>query len=332
MGVLSLYFDQGKASLRSLPAWPNRAGWAVVRPLLSGICNTDLELLQGYYGFSGVPGHEFVGEVVAVASPAQPHWLGTRVVGEINSSCLGLGVEPARWCDLCQRGWPRHCRRRRVLGIVGQRGAHAERLWLPVANLHRVPAPVSDEEAVFVEPLAAACEILEQVSIAPGVDRVAVLGDGKLGLLIAQVLAAASPRELILIGKHRRKLALAQRWGIATRSIGARLPSKALDVVVEATGSAQGLQTAVNLLRPRGTLVLKSTVHDRVNLDTAPVVVDELTIVGSRCGPFDRALDLLAQKKVHVQDLIDEVVPLSRGLDALPKARRRGVLKVLLSR
>lgn len=331
MGVLSLYFDQGNASLRSLPSLRKRAGWAAIRPILSGICNTDLELLRGYYGFSGVPGHEFVGEVTEVASPDDRAWLGARVAGEINIACEGLGFAPERWCDLCRRGWPRHCRRRRVLGIVAQRGAHAERLWLPVVNLHRVPAAVSDAAAVFIEPLAAACEVLEQVKVA-GSDRVAVLGDGKLGLLIAQVLASASPGELVLIGKHRRKLELARGWGIATRSSNARLPDKAFDLVVEATGSAQGLETAVRLLRPRGTLVLKSTVHDRVSIDTAPVVVDEVTIVGSRCGPFDRAIRLLARGKVRVDNLIDEVMPLSQAGEALEKAGSRGVLKVLLSR
>jgi alcohol dehydrogenase len=332
MGVLSLYFEQGQATLRSLPALPVRAGWAAVRPIYSGICNTDLELLRGYYGFTGVPGHEFVGEVIAVGSPADAAWLGARVVGEINLSCAGLGRAPERWCDLCRRGWPRHCRQRRVLGIVNQRGAHAERLWLPTVNLHRVPDAVSTEDAVFVEPLAAACEILEQVRVEPGADRVAVLGDGKLGLLIAQVLKAARPRELVLIGKHRRKMKLAEGWGVATRSRGARLPQKEFDLVVEATGSSQGLETAVGLLRPRGTLVLKSTVHDRVSVDTAPIIVDELTVVGSRCGPFDRALDLLAAGRLRVGDLVDAVLPLEQAVEGLGRASRRGVLKVLLSR
>jgi len=253
-------------------------------------------------------------------------------VGDINLSCAGLGRAPERWCDLCRRGWPRHCRQRRVLGIVNQRGAHAERLWLPTVNLHRVPDAVSTEDAVFVEPLAAACEILEQVRVEPGADRVAVLGDGKLGLLIAQVLKAARPRELVLIGKHRRKMKLAEGWGVATRSRGARLPQKEFDLVVEATGSSQGLETAVGLLRPRGTLVLKSTVHDRVSVDTAPIIVDELTVVGSRCGPFDRALDLLAAGRVRVGDLVDAVLPLAQAVEGLGRASRRGVLKVLLRR
>lgn len=331
MGILSLYFEQGEASLRTLAAWPLRAGWAAIRPLLSGVCNTDLELLKGYYGFAGVPGHEWVGEVIAVGSRADQAWLGRRVVGEINIGCAGLGTARERWCDLCVRGWPRHCRRRRVLGIVGQRGAHAERLWLPVVNLLAVPDGISDEDAVFVEPLAAACEILEQVAVT-GTDRVAVLGDGKLGLLIAQVLATAGPRELLLIGKHRRKLELARRWGLPTRQGGARLPRREFDVVVEATGSSGGLQTAVSLLRPRGTLVLKSTVHDHVHVDTAPVVVDELTIIGSRCGPFDRALQLLAERRVTLQGMVERMYPLAQAVAALEHAGRRGTLKVLLTR
>lgn len=295
----ALVFERGRARVRDVPRPRARPGFAIVRVLLSGICNTDLELQRGYHGFSGIPGHEFVG---IVEGPAGSAWLGRRVVGEIN---LGCGR-----CDFCAQGLSRHCRRRRVLGILRHPGAHAEFLTLPEANLRGVPAEISDEEAVFTEPLAAACEILDQVPVSKST-RAAVLGVGKLGSLVAQVLETAGAR-VARLGRTSR----------ASRG--------SFDLVVEATGSPEGMPRALELVRPRGTIVWKSTHHAPARFDAAPLVVNEVTVVGSRCGRFEPALELLASGHVKVRDLISEELPLSRAAAALRLAAKRGIRKVLL--
>ncbi|MEO8707249.1 MAG: alcohol dehydrogenase catalytic domain-containing protein [Kofleriaceae bacterium] len=296
---------------------PEPRGEAVVRVVMSGICNTDLELARGYAGFRGTLGHEFVG---VVEDPGGGELAtGTRVVGEINAGC---GT-----CALCAAGDSRHCATRTVLGIVGRDGAHADLLRLPARNLLAVPAAIPDAQAVFVEPLAAAYGIVERCPIEPGM-RVAVLGDGKLGLLCAQALAHARP---LLVGKHSAKLALAR--GIETASIDeARARGRVFDVVVEASGNASGFELALDLLRPQGTLVLKSTFAGSTPIDAARIVVEEIRVVGSRCGRFAPALDLLARGAVDVAPLITEVISLDHAEAAMRRAAEPGVLKILLAR
>ncbi len=312
--MISVHLEDGRVSVRRRP-WPRRRpGHALIRLLTAGICNTDLELQRGYYGFRGTPGHEFVGEVVDADDQAL---LGRRVVGEINLACSR--------CDWCARGLGRHCPNRTVLGIAGWPGVFSEYFTLPETNLFLVPDEVSNDQAVFTEPIAAACEILDQVRI-PRRSQVAVLGDGKLGLLVAQVLHAAG-LEVHLYGKHATKLAIAAAAGISTE-MG---PGKRVyDWVVEATGSAAGFRQAVAMTRPRGTVILKSTVHGKVQVDTAPVVVNEITLVGSRCGRFEPALDLLGRGKLRLEEMISARLPLAEAPRAFRLAARKGTLKVLL--
>ncbi len=299
----ALFFDSGRAAIRHVPTPRPRRGFALVHVTLSGICNTDLELLRGYHRFRGIPGHEFVGRV---EGPRTSPWLGKRVVGEINLACRQASCE---WCR-AGAGGGRHCPRRSVLGILRHPGAHAGWLTLPEANLHEVPPEISDEEAVFTEPLAAACEILEQVPVGAGL-RAAVLGPGKLGRLAAQVLETAGAR-VTLVGR------------------GDRAARASFELVVEATGSGEGLPRALELVRPRGTVVWKSTFHGLARFDAAPLVVNEVTVVGSRCGPFEPALELLRSGRVKVRPLIAAEFPLARAKQALREAGRAGVLKVLL--
>lgn len=313
----ALYYDGER--LRYVQRYPDplpEPGEALVRVRMAGICNTDLEVLRGYADFTGILGHEFVGVVEACEDAA---WVGQRVVGEINLACGE--------CALCQRGLPHHCLQRKVLGIRGHDGAFAERLVLPLCNLHQVPATVPDERAVFVEPLAAALEVLEQVHVRPR-DRVVVLGDGKLGLLVVQVLRLTGC-DLGLVGHHPEHLALAAQWGVRTWLEEEALPTLA-DVVVECTGNPRGFARARALLRPRGTLVLKSTYAGQVEVDLASLVVDEVTLVGSRCGPFGAALRLLERNLVEVDRLVSHLFPLEEGSRALEVAQRPGVLKVLI--
>ncbi len=291
------WIEGGRLELRAVPFPKCRRGEALIRVECAGICNTDLELLRGYYGFAGIPGHEFVGTVVE----GGPRWAGRRVVGEIN---LGCGS-----CAWCSRSMRRHCPRRRVLGIRGHGGALAEYITLPEDNLHAAPARLGLRELVFCEPLAAACEILDQVKIPRGA-RVAVLGDGKLGLLVAQVLAHAGA-EVTVIGRHPERKALLAGRGIRFCPSGNR-PRSRFPFVVEATGSAAGLDEALALAEPRGTVVVKSTVHGKTELDSAKVVVDELVLVGSRCGRFEPALRLLERGQVDVRPLIDAEFPLDQ--------------------
>lgn len=309
--------------LRYEPAHPDPvppAGEALIRVRLAGICNTDLELVRGYLSYRGVLGHEFVGEVVQAEDPT---WLGCRVVGDINAACR----RPE--CAACSAGRPTHCPNRTTLGIAGRDGAFADYLILPQANLYAVPDNVPDALAVFTEPLAAACEILEQTRIVP-TDRAYVLGDGKLGLLTAAVLRLAGA-ELTLIGRNRSKLAIAEGWGVPVRLAGDSLPEHTADVVVECTGSPQGFETARRLLRPRGTLILKSTYHGALSVDMSALVVDEITLLGSRCGPFAPALRLLASGLVDPRALITETFTLDQAAAAFERALAPGVLKVLLA-
>ncbi|HYB54483.1 MAG TPA: alcohol dehydrogenase catalytic domain-containing protein [Thermoanaerobaculia bacterium] len=295
----ALVFDRGKARVVEVRRPAIRRGFALVRVVASGICNTDLELKRGYHDFSGIPGHEFVG---VVQGPGGSRWIGKRVVGEINLACGR--------CSWCRKGLGRHCPKRSVLGIRGHPGAHAAYLTLPEQNLRLVPSSISDLEAVFVEPLAAACEILDQVEIADGM-RAAVLGAGKLGRLVAQVLSHAGAR-VTMLGRRDQ----------------ARPGS--FDLVVEATGSPEGMPRAIELVRARGTIVWKSTHHAPARFDAAPLVVNEVTVVGSRCGRFEPAIRLLREGAVSVESLISSDFPLSRAREALAEAARQGVRKVIL--
>jgi threonine dehydrogenase-like Zn-dependent dehydrogenase len=317
--MVSVHLEAGVVEVRDVPRPDRPEGFALIRLLIGGICNTDLELQRGYYGFSGTPGHEFVGEVVAADSA---HLIGKRVVGEINLAC--------GHCSWCGRDLGRHCPHRTVLGIVKHPGAFSEFLTLPERNLHVVPDGIPLEAAVFVEPLAAACEILDQTDLEQGT-KVAVLGDGKLGLLIAQVLHAQGCH-VHQFGKHAEKLRISSARGIGTEVVGARpLPTAAFPYVVDATGSPAGFRAAVNMVEPRGTVILKSTVHGEVPVDTAPVIVNEITLIGSRCGRFEPALDLLARGAVDVASLISERMPLPQAPAAFARAAQPGVLKVLLT-
>jgi threonine dehydrogenase-like Zn-dependent dehydrogenase len=288
---------------------------ALVRVALAGICNTDLELVKGYMDFRGVLGHEFTGTV----EDGPVEWRGRRVVAEINFACDN--------CPSCHRGLQRHCPARRVMGILDADGAFAEYVAVPVGNLHLVPDGVDDDAAVFAEPLAAAFEILEQIHVTPATKCV-VLGDGKLGLLIAQVLFQAGA-DVLAVGKHIDKLAILRARGIKT-VLAAEWDRTAADLVVEATGSVAGFATALAATRPRGTLVLKSTVADTDRLNLAPLVINEITVVGSRCGPFPDALRALASGEVNVSALLSAELPLSDGPAALAAAGRSENLKVLL--
>jgi threonine dehydrogenase-like Zn-dependent dehydrogenase len=301
---------------------PNPNGEALIRVIKSGICGTDLELVKGYSGFQGTPGHEFVG--IVEAADESPDMVGKRVVGEINAGC---GV-----CDLCTTGDSRHCPMRTVLGIVGRDGAHAEYLNLPVRNLYEVPENISDEAAVFVEPLAAAVGINERFQFEEA-SKVAVIGDGKLGILCARGLAITPPvKSITLIGKSDEKLRLAARSSIETvRADAIGSLKHHFDVVVEASGSESGFASALELVKPRGTIVLKSTYRGLAKWDASRVVVNEISVIGSRCGRFKPALELLASNQIEVTDLITEVFSLSNGIAAFERAGTKGILKVLLS-
>ena len=314
--MIAVCLNSGIVSVRRRPRPRRPEGFALIRMLCAGICNTDLELQRGYYGFRGTPGHEFVGEVVEADDQK---WVGQRVVGEINLACGK--------CAWCKRGLGRHCPTRKVLGIVKQPGAFREFLTLPERNLRRVPREIPSEQAVFIEPLAAACEILDQVRIPRGAP-VAVLGDGKLGLLASQVLNAHGA-QVHLYGRHKEKLRIAESAGVSTE-IAKKLPVGKYEFVVEATGSSEGLRQAVQMTQPRGTVIMKSTVHGLVSIDSAPVIVNEITLVGSRCGRFDPALRLLKNRQVHVDAMISEVLPLKSAPRAFKEAAKSGVLKVLL--
>lgn len=316
----ALRFTGGAVHLANIDV-PGDSAEALVRVTRSGICNTDLEIVRGYAGFEGTIGHEFVG-VVEDACDA-PHLVGKRVVGEINAGC---GV-----CELCLKGDARHCPERTVLGIVGRDGAHAEFLLLPSRNLIEVPDSVTDAQAVFAEPLAAAYGITEQVELLPET-KLAVIGDGKLGLLCAMSLALKS-QNVTIIGKHLSKIAIAEKSGIEGILLENVTPALfgRFDVVVEASGSESGFAAALDLVRPRGKIVLKSTFHGTPAWAASRVVVDEITIVGSRCGRFAPAVELLKSGAVNVEDLIEVEMPLAKGVAAMQRAAKKGFLKVLLA-
>ncbi len=336
----ALWLEDCRLRLRdSLPIPEAARGEALIQVLRAGICSTDLELTRGYYPYKGVLGHEFVG----VVTTGPPDLEGQRVVGEINAVCGD--------CPACQHGRPTHCENRTVLGIVNRKGAFAEYLTLPAANLHIVPDNVTNDEAVFTEPLAAALEIQEQIEVTEN-DKVLVVGDGKLGQLIAQTLAPIAG-ELLVVGRHERKLERLAKLAIPTQRTlpraGASSESGAelvvggdsitssvfesgggFDIAVECTGNPSGFEMARRALRPRGTLVMKSTYAGALTLDASSVVVDEITLIGSRCGPFAPALRMLEGHEVGVDGMIDARFPLTDALAAFEQAQRPGTLKVVL--
>jgi alcohol dehydrogenase len=316
--MLAVHLENGAVTLRDVPLPARPEGFALLRLLAGGICNTDLELQRGYYGFAGTPGHEFVAEVAAADTS---ELVGKRVAGEINLACTS--------CDWCRRGLGRHCPNRTVLGIVRHPGAFEEFFTLPERNLHVLPDNLPTGRAVFLEPLAAASEILDQVKIPAG-DAVAVLGDGKLGLLIAMLLQAQGYR-VHQFGRHREKLAIAERAGVTGEIAAGALPQAEYDWVVDATGSAEGLRAAAAMTRPRGTLILKSTVHGTVPIDTAPIIVNEITLVGSRCGRMEAALPWIAHPSIRLEEMLSDRIPLADAPRAFERAAERGVLKVLLT-
>lgn len=312
----SLWLENNKIDLRDVPQ-PQKPNEALVKIRKAGICSTDLELVRGYYPYTGILGHEFVGEVVKADDAS---WIGQRVVGEINAVCGE--------CEQCLNGRPTHCENRTVLGIVNRDGIFAEYTSLPIANLHKVPASVPDGMAVFAEPLAAALEIQEQISIQPG-DRVLLVGAGRLGQLIAQTLALTSC-DLRVVARHPRQQDLLTARGI--RLINeADVQKWRWDVVVEATGAPSGFALARRAIRPRGTLVLKSTYKGEMSVDFSSIVVDEINIIGSRCGPFEPALRLMEERQVDPTVLIDAEYPLTEAVKAFERAAQPGALKVVVN-
>ena len=314
----ALAFD-GKRLRRANTPRPRRSrGEALVRVHLAGICSTDLEIVRGYQSFRGIPGHEFVGTVVSAATR---RLVGKRVVGEINVPCGS--------CEACESGLGKHCPRRSVLGIAGRNGAFAEYLVLPETNLHVVPQGLSDEEAAFTELVAAACEIPERIRIRRG-DRVLILGDGRLAALAAQVLAIKT-KNLVLLGMNRHKLSVMRAVGIEAHDVSRKSAFlRRQDIVIECTGTPEGLPLAAELVRPQGTIVLKSTYHGVLEWNPTRIAVDEITIAGSRCGPFDKALALLEKGKVKVIPFLTAVYPFDRWEAAFRRARRPDVFKVLM--
>ena len=311
----ALWLEDNKISLRDI-SQPKRANEALIKIRKAGICSTDLELVKGYYPYKGVLGHEFVGEVIETQDVT---WIGQRVVGEINAVC--------NECEQCLNGRSTHCENRTVLGIVNRDGTFAEYITLPIANLHCVPDSVPDEMAVFTEPLAAALEIQQQVQINP-TDRVLLVGAGRLGQLIAQTLALTGC-DLRVVARHKHQQELLKKRGIKNISEEDIKPWR-WDVVVEATGSPSGFSLARQAIRPRGTLILKSTYKGEINLNFSSIVVDEINIIGSRCGPFEPALRLMESKQVDPIDLIMNEFELSDALKAFERAAETGVLKVLV--
>ena len=315
-----IWLEKQQLNLKTdLPIPSPPSGEALVRVLQAGICNTDLELLRGYYPYTGIIGHEFVGVVESAPEQLANKLVNKRVVGEINASC--------GQCHFCLRGYPNHCEQRTVLGIVNRHGAFAEYLTLPIANLHLVPDNVSDDSATFTEPLAAALEIQEQIALTPET-KVLLVGDGKLGQLVAQTLALTGC-DLLVVGRHRDKLGKLEQRGIKT-GFADLAKTSGFDVAVECTGNPEGFSLALQSLRPQGILVLKSTYAGKLNIDASALVVNEITVIGSRCGPFSKALDLLTRGQVDVSSLIERSYPLEQGLAAFNHAQQRGVLKVLL--
>ena len=320
----AIWLEDNKISLRDVPQ-PLKHNEALVKIRKAGICSTDLELVKGYYPYTGILGHEFVGEVISLTPNPSPAGrgvgvrVGDRVVGEINVVC--------NECEQCRHGRPTHCENRTVLGIINRDGIFAEFTNLPVANLHRVPDSVPDEMAVFTEPLAAALEIQQQVQINP-TDRVLLIGAGRLGQLIAATLALTGC-DLRVVARHKHQQDLLKARGIGIISEEEIKPWR-WDIVVEATGSPSGFSLARQAIRPRGTLVLKSTYKGEINVNFSSVVVDEINIIGSRCGPFEPALRLMESKQVDPMVLIASEFKLKDALKAFEHAAEPGVLKVLI--
>lgn len=315
----AIVFDKKIRVISNHPVPTPEKGEALIRVLMAGICNTDIEILKGYMGFKGIPGHEFVG-VVHKINGRDKRLLGKRVVGEINCGC---GT-----CNYCRKGLKNHCPERKVLGILNKDGAFAEYMTLPIENLHRVPSNISDEEAVFTEPIAAAFEILRQVKIKKG-DKILVMGDGKLGLLISFVMKRVNP-DLTLLGKHNDKLRIATKQKIKTILLDDLNIRKDYDIVIDSTGTANGFDLSLRLVKPRGVVVLKSTVAEGIPLNLAPVVIDEITVIGSRCGPFKPALDALSKRQVNPIPLITQTFGFDKAGEAFDRARERNSLKIII--
>jgi threonine dehydrogenase-like Zn-dependent dehydrogenase len=316
-GMLAVHLENGAVSTREIPIPSRPKGFALLRLLVGGICNTDLELQRGYYGFSGIPGHEFVAEVAEADNPAL---VGKRVAGEINLACGN--------CNWCWTRTRRHCPNRTVLGIKGHPGAFQEYFTLPEGNLHTVPDAIPTDHAVFAEPLAAACEILDQCTI-DSYQSVAVLGDGKLGLLIALALHAQGLK-VTHFGHHPEKLRISAAAGVLTKRADWTVPKPEYDWVVDATGNAEGFRRAVAMVQPRGVVIMKSTIHGAIAVDSAPIIVNEITLVGSRCGRMESALPLLEQGLIPVEKMIAGEYGLQDADKAFARAAERGVLKILL--
>ena len=316
----AIWLENNKIDLREVPS-PSNPDEALIKVRLAGICATDLELVKGYYPFTGIPGHEFVGEIVALGENLQnqPQWLGKRVVGEINVRC--------HHCEPCRNGFVNHCENRTVLGIVNRNGVHTQYTTLPLENLHIVPEGITDEQAVFTEPIGAALEILEKVRIKP-TDRVLVIGAGRLGNLISQVLLLTGAY-LRVLAKHQGQIDLLAMHDIPSIR-ESELKNTKWDVVVEATGSPAGFDLARKVIRPEGKLVLKSTYKGNLEINLSSIVVEELHLIGSRCGPFAPALRLMLANKIDPTRLIDSVYPLADAVAAYERAATRGVLKVLI--
>jgi threonine dehydrogenase-like Zn-dependent dehydrogenase len=313
----ALVFNKKLEFLTDYPVPERKKNEALIKVTRAGICNTDLEIIKGYMGFHGVLGHEFVG---IVERSEKKQKVGKRVVGEIN---LGCGI-----CSYCTSGMKEHCPDRSVLGILQKDGVFADYITLPEDNLHTIPNSISDDEAVFVEPLAAAYEIMNQVDIAPS-DRVCVLGDGKLGLLVGQALSSTGC-DLLVVGHHREKLSILDELGINTRHTTS-FRGKGYDVVVDCTGSRSGIETAMNIVRPKGKIVLKTTISKSAPLNVNKIVINEVSVIGSRCGPFTSAIRAIKSKAVDLYPMISDTLPLNEGVKAFQYASRKGVLKVILT-
>ncbi len=315
----AVIFDKILKFVTDYPKPEPKKGEALIKVNTIGICNTDFEITKGYMGYKGILGHEFTGIVESVNGDDKS-LLGKRVVGEINCGC--------KECDYCKQGLERHCFNRSTLGIWKREGCFAEYVCLPVSNLLEIPDCVTDDEAVFVEPLAAALEILEQIHIAPD-KKVIVLGDGKLGLLIALTLNACG-LNIMLVGKHEEKLSIAQKQGVKTKLLSELEVKKEYDYVVEATGSITGFETSLALTKPRGTLVLKSTIAASKEFNLAPIVIDEITVVGSRCGQFAAALRLLESGRIDVKPLISDIFSIDKAIEAFERNKEKSSVKVLV--
>ena len=317
----AVVFDEGLKLDKNYPKPLPQKGEALIRVILAGICNTDYEITKGYMGYRGILGHEFVG-VVEEVNGGDSSWIGKRVVAEISWGCDNPN------CEWCAKKNYRHCPNRHTIGIWKKDGCFADYITLPTNILFEVPDNVSDEQAVFVEPLAAACEITEQLHIEP-MKKVIVLGDGKLGLTTALALNAQN-LDVLLVGKHQNKLDIAEKQGVKTVLLNSFTPEKIYDVVVEATGTASGFETSIALTKPRGVLVLKSTVATGKELNLAPIVIDEITVLGSRCGQFPPALRLLKNNRVDFKSFISGVYSIDNAIEAFEANKQKDTLKILI--